>query len=61
MELKHYQKNFQIKKQYFNDRTYTDVKPLNYEERKYELARIMGGINVTDTMLRSAEELLNSN
>lgn len=53
--------HFLIKKQYFNDRTYTDVKPLNYEERKYELARIMGGINVTDTMLRSAEELLNSN
>ncbi|MGN0531879.1 MAG: DNA repair protein RecN, partial [Eubacterium sp.] len=52
--------HFLIKKQFLNDRTYTSVKPLDYEERKYELARIMGGINITDTMLRSAEELLNS-
>lgn len=50
-----------ITKQFDNDRTYTSVKSLDYEERKQELARIMGGLNITDTLLQSAEELLNGN
>ena len=48
-----------IKKQVENGRTYTDVKPLSYEERRYELARIMGGMQITETLLQSAEELMN--
>ena len=48
-----------ISKKFENERTYTNVKPLNFEERKAELARIMGGIEITDTLLKSAEELLN--
>lgn len=53
--------HFLIEKQYKNDRTYTNVKLLDYEGRKYELARIMGGIDVSDTLLKSADELLNGN
>ena len=50
--------HFLIKKDYENDRTYTNVSPLDFEGRKYELARIMGGLEITDTLLKSAEELL---
>ena len=39
-------------------RTYTTVKPLNLEGRKKELARIIGGANITETTLKSAEEML---
>ena len=48
-----------ILKQFEGNRTYTSVKSLNFDERKHELARIMGGIEITDTLLKSAEELLN--
>ena len=39
-------------------RTYTTVTPLNFEGRKMELARIIGGTNITETTLKSAEEML---
>ena len=39
-------------------RTYTTVTPLDLEGRKRELARIIGGTNITDTTLKSAEEML---
>ena len=39
-------------------RTYTSVTPLDVEGRKKELARIIGGTNITETTLRSAEEML---
>ena len=39
-------------------RTYTSVTPLNLEGRKRELARIIGGANITETTLKSAEEML---
>ena len=39
-------------------RTYTTVTPLDLEGRKRELARIIGGANITETTLRSAEEML---
>ena len=48
-----------IKKDYADGRTYTNVQPLSYEERKQELARIMGGLQITETLLQSAEELMN--
>ncbi|MBQ8077352.1 MAG: DNA repair protein RecN, partial [Eubacterium sp.] len=50
-----------ISKDYRNGRTYTSVSRLDYEQRKAELARIMGGIEITDSLLQSAEELLNNN
>lgn len=39
-------------------RTYTSVTPLDREGRKRELARIIGGTNITETTLKSAEEML---
>lgn len=50
-----------ISKEYKNDRTYTSVTSLGYEERKLELARIMGGLEITDSLIKSAEDLLNEN
>lgn len=49
-----------VEKKFCGDRTYTGVSRLDYEQRKYELARIMGGIDITQSMLNSAEELLNN-
>ena len=39
-------------------RTYTTVTPLDLDGRKLELARIIGGANITETTLKSAEEML---
>ena len=39
-------------------RTFTTVTPLDIEGRKLELARIIGGTNITETTLKSAEEML---
>lgn len=51
-------RHFLIEKRFEADKTYTSVLPLSFEERKCELARIMGGLEITDAMLKSAEELL---
>lgn len=50
--------HYLISKEYKNDRTYTDVKLLDYDGRKRELARIMGGLEITDALLLTAEEML---
>lgn len=47
-----------IEKKVNDDRTYTSVTPLDRKGRVNELARIMGGIDITDALLKSAEELL---
>lgn len=39
-------------------RTYTSVTPLDFEGRRAELARMIGGANITETTLRSAAEML---
>ena len=49
-----------IAKQERQGRTYTSVTPLDMEGRKRELARIIGGTNITETTLKSAEEMLNA-
>ena len=49
-----------IAKEERNGRTYTTVTPLELEGRKRELARIIGGANITETTLKSAEEMLNA-
>lgn len=49
-----------IAKEERNGRTYTTVTPLDLEGRKRELARIIGGANITETTLKSAEEMLNA-
>ncbi len=47
-----------ISKEEKDGRTYTCIVSLDYNGRKYELARIMGGLTVTQSILNSAEELL---
>lgn len=49
-----------IEKNTVDDRTVTSVKQLDFDGRKYEIARIMGGDNITDLMLENASELLKS-
>ncbi len=50
---------YRIAKKEENGRTQTEVLLLDYRERIGELARIMGGLQVTDTVRKAAEELLN--
>ncbi|MBQ3491091.1 MAG: DNA repair protein RecN [Oscillospiraceae bacterium] len=47
-----------IDKQERSGRTYTTVTPLDLEGRKRELARIIGGANITENTLKSAEDML---
>ncbi len=47
-----------IEKNVQNGRTLTSVRSLDHEGRKQELARIMGGENITDLMLENAEQYL---
>lgn len=44
-----------IEKRISLESTYTSVKSLDFEGRKRELARIMGGLEITDSLLKSAE------
>ena len=47
-----------ISKSEENGQTYTHLESLGFEERKRELARIMGGMEITDLMLENAEQML---
>lgn len=49
-----------IEKNIVGERTVTTVRKLDFEGRKQEIARIMGGDNISQLMLENAEELLNS-
>ena len=48
-----------IEKKVAGGRTLTEIRKLDFEGRKYELARIIGG-ETTDLNLKSAEEMLNN-
>ena len=50
--------HFLIKKDTENGRTYSNITPLSKSQRIEELARIMGGLNITDALLNSAAEML---
>ena len=50
--------HFQISKHVERERTFTDVKLLDFEGRKQELAHIIGGENITALQLEMAEEML---
>ncbi len=47
-----------ISKSVRESKTYTEVSTLLDEKRVYEIARIMGGIEITDIQLQSAREML---
>ncbi len=49
-----------IEKHSIDDRTATEIKSLTFDDRKYEIARILGGDNITPTVLLDAEEQLRS-
>ena len=49
-----------IEKNIIDNSTVTKVCELSFEERKNEIARIMGGENITELMLKNAEELITS-
>ena len=50
--------HFEISKSVRDGRTYTRVEPLDMDGRRRELARLIGGENVTETTLASASELI---
>ncbi len=52
--------HLKISKSVEDNKTYTQVSVLDFEQRKYELARIMSGLEATSLQLESAEELLNA-
>ena len=54
------EKQLLIKKQVCDQKTFTTVSSLNYEERIYELARIMSGTDITENLFNSAKELLDN-
>ena len=51
-------KHLLIEKSTFDGSTYTQVRALSDKERKYELARIIGGVVITQGQLKVAEEML---
>lgn len=50
--------HYLIEKSAHDGKTFTNVTLLNSEQRKYELARIIGGDRITEAQLKNAEEML---
>ena len=50
--------HYLIKKQDEQGRTFTEVQPLDHEGRVNELARIIGGVNITEAARSHAEDML---
>ncbi len=50
--------HYKIDKEVSGEVTHTTVVPLSHTEKIREIARLLGGINITDTTLKSAEELI---
>ncbi len=52
--------HFKIKKTVRNEKTFTEVTPLDHNGRRDELARIIGGVEITQATLDYAEEMLSA-
>ncbi len=50
--------HYLIEKNAKDGKTYTSVTPLGFDERKYEIARITSGGEITELQLKNAEEML---
>ncbi|QHI71055.1 DNA repair protein RecN [Aminipila terrae] len=50
--------NYKIVKHSDDTSTYTTLVPLSKEEKIKEVARLLGGLNITESTLKSAEELI---
>jgi DNA repair protein RecN (Recombination protein N) len=51
--------HFSISKEIRKDKTYTSVAKLNIEQKQFEIARMVGGAEVTKLTLEHAKELIN--
>ncbi|MGI6732999.1 MAG: DNA repair protein RecN [Anaerovoracaceae bacterium] len=50
--------HYRISKEESQGRTITTIKPLDQNEKIREIARLLGGLHVTETTLKNAEELI---
>ena len=50
--------NYRISKSSDSSMTYTVIEPLSDEEKVMEIAKLLGGANITETTMRSARELI---
>ena len=57
----HADSHYLIEKHEIDGRSVTNIKELNKDERIKELARIMGGITITETVMNTAAEMINRN
>lgn len=53
--------HFLIEKREVGGRSATNIKELDKADRIREVARIMGGVTITDTVMKTAEEMINKN
>jgi DNA repair protein RecN (Recombination protein N) len=53
--------HYLIEKHEIDGRSVTNIKELNKDERIKEIARIMGGITITETVMNTAAEMVNRN
>ncbi len=49
--------HYKIEKQVIDGKTITDIKPLSEDSSVEELARLLGGVEITDTVLMNAKEM----
>ncbi|MPN57309.1 DNA repair protein RecN [bioreactor metagenome] len=47
-----------IEKSTSNERTFTTIKKLNYEQQKDEIARLIAGSNITEKTMEHATEII---
>lgn len=52
--------HFLVSKEIKSGKTYTNIKPLSYHEKINEIARMLGGIEITEQTTLHAKEMLNS-
>lgn len=52
--------NFKIVKHSDEETTYTTVVPLSKDEKVQEIARLLGGLNITDATVQSAQDLIDA-
>ncbi len=51
-------RHFYIYKHTQDEQTFTEIRTLDYEGRRREVARIIGGVNITESALQTADELM---
>ena len=49
--------HYLIEKSVANEMTISTIRPLEWKESIHELARMLGGVKITDTVLENAKEM----